>query len=189
VVSPFSSPSAVLLGPWASIGEASDIGLAAVSPVRDAFDVSIRGAVVRAFWLRGWVGEAGNARSSFWLEGALEEGGVNSVTVVEVDMLLDNDSSVGAANALDATEASDSCELGKSGLYSGVTLGVAVLIVLVPANAGQCHGCKRKRDCGDLLIMDRGVLRGATSYTNKCSSIMDDRVYAAAKQSPSLCEP
>jgi hypothetical protein len=41
VEEPFTEPSALLLHPWA-IGESTDMGLAAVSPVRGAFAASIR---------------------------------------------------------------------------------------------------------------------------------------------------
>lgn len=53
-------PSAVLLKPWVR-GESSDMGLAAVSPVRSTGAVSMRDAVEEdwAFWLRTWVGEGG----------------------------------------------------------------------------------------------------------------------------------
>jgi hypothetical protein len=49
VSSPFSEPSAVLLNPWVP-GDVSAMGLAAVSPVGDAFAaaVSIRGAIAGA---------------------------------------------------------------------------------------------------------------------------------------------
>lgn len=94
------------------------MGLAAVSPVRGGFAVSIRGAFGCAFRTRACVGDGGTTRSvgCLWINGPLAvEGDVASVSAaVEVDMLLDDDSSVGAENVLDATETMDSCESGSS---------------------------------------------------------------------------
>jgi hypothetical protein len=84
------------------------MGPAAVSPVRIACVVSIRGAVGCAYWLRIWVGERGIARSRglSWLEGKFEDrGDVISVSAaVEFDMLLDDESRDGAAYVLGAVD-------------------------------------------------------------------------------------
>ena len=94
------------------------MGLAAVSPVRIAFDVSIGGGAGCLFCPRIWDGEGGTARSRGWLwpDAALEvEGDVKSVSAaVEFDTLLLDDSNGGAANVLEAADTYDSCESGSS---------------------------------------------------------------------------
>lgn len=62
----------------------------------------------------------GGSKGWLWLDGRLEdEGEVKSVSAaVELEMLLDNDSNCGAANALEAADTNDSCESGSSRLCS-----------------------------------------------------------------------
>lgn len=114
---PFTDPSAVLLNPWVT-GESSDMGLAAVSPVRGAFTASIRNG---AFCTRDRARDGGTARSAvcFWAESTFEdEGDVKSVSAtVDADRLLDDDGNWGAENVLDAADTKDSCESGSSRLY------------------------------------------------------------------------
>jgi hypothetical protein len=102
------------------MGESSAVGAAAVSPIRNAGAVSIRGTADCAFCPVTRVGEGGIARSRglSWVEDNFEEGGdVMSVSAaVEFDMLLDDGCTDGAAYILEAVETYESCESGSSRL-------------------------------------------------------------------------
>jgi hypothetical protein len=113
VPEPFTDPSAARFNPCIA-GESSDVGLAAVSPVRGAFAASIRNVSKP----RDRFGDCGIACAVgvFWVDEALDRGGdVISVSpAVDVERSLDAE----AENMLDGADMRESCESCSSRWYS-----------------------------------------------------------------------